>query len=63
MEKYLNKFYVLWIRIKYQFYKRIYWKLKKPSKPAWFYGWQEVNYSILDPNAVGIGIIMEKEGE
>jgi len=55
----MGKLYVLWIQIKYQFYKRIYWKFKKPSKPSGFYGWQEVNYDVLDQRAVGIGIIMK----
>ena len=53
----MNKLYQLWIRLKYQFYKRIYWKFKKPSKPSGFYGWTEVGYSVLDNKAVGIGVI------
>ena len=59
----MNKLYVLWIRLKYQFYKRIYWKIKRPRRTSGFYGWQEVHYSVLDPDAIGYGIIMEDQNE
>jgi len=55
----MNKLYQWYIILKYQYYKRIYWKFKKPSKPSGFYGWTETGYSVLDQKAVGIGVIME----
>lgn len=53
----MSKLYVLWIRLKYQYYK-LYWKIfPAQRKLPPFYGWQEISYDVLDKNAVGIGII------
>jgi len=53
----MSKWYELWVLIKYQFYKRIYWKFKKPEPTSKFYGWQEIGYDVLDQRAVGIGVV------
>jgi len=51
----MNKFYIIWIKLKYQYYK-LYWKIRPPKqKYSKFYDWHEVNYDILDQKAVGIG--------
>ena len=53
----MTKLYQLWIRIKYQYYK-LYWKVRPPKqKPSGFFRWHEINYDVLDQNAVGIGIV------
>jgi len=53
----MTKLCCLWIRAKYQYYK-LYWKIFPPKrKRTGFYGWQEVNYHVLDQEAVGMGII------
>jgi len=57
----MSKLYVLWILLKYQFYKRVYWKFKKPSKPSGFYGWQEINYDILDQKGIAYGTISKQD--
>ncbi len=56
----MEKLYHLWIRIKYQYYK-LYWKIcpPKPQHKEGFYGWQEVNYSVLDQKATACGIMKE----
>jgi hypothetical protein len=53
----LNRFYALWIRIKYQYYKW-YWRIFPPKrKPSPFYGWTEVGFQLLNNRGVGIGTI------
>jgi hypothetical protein len=54
------KLYYLWIRLKYQFYKRIYWKFKKPEKPSKFYGWTEYSYNVLDQEAIAYGVLKDE---
>lgn len=53
----MKKLQQLWITIKYQYYK-LYWKISPPKQIcSKFYGWHEVNCSVLDQEAVGIGVI------
>ena len=55
----MKKLYFIWIRLKYQYYK-LYWKVKPPKKSRGkFWGWHEINYSVLDQTAVGYGIIIK----
>ena len=57
------KLYYLWIRFKYQYYK-LYWKILPPKQTrSKFYGWHEEHYSVLDQEAVGIGVIDERISE
>ena len=57
----MKKLYLIWIRLKYQYYK-LYWEIKPPRKfRGEFYGWHEgLCYSILDQKAIAIGVIDEK---
>ena len=56
----MGKLYRLWITIKYQYY-RLYWKISPPKQTcSKFYGWHEEHYSVLDQEAVGIGVIDDK---
>ena len=52
----MNKWYMLWIILKYNYYK-LYWKFKKPVKSSKFYGWTEYDYNVLDQNAIAYGVI------
>jgi len=55
----MTNLYPLYIIIKYQYYK-LYWKVRPPKqKHSKFYGWHEECCSVLDQNAVGVGVIDE----
>ena len=56
----MEKLYHLWIRIKYQYYK-LYWKIYPPKLKhlIGFYGWQEVNYNVLNKEGIACGIMKE----
>jgi len=55
----MNKLYQVWIIIKYKWYV-LYWKFKKPEPPSKFFGWTEINYDVLDKNAVAYGEVISE---